>query len=294
MHGKLKSARAAVAAMALVVLGALVVAPSAFAHTGEYAEFNQCPSTNPNVATCLFSKVTSGEVVLGSKKVPIVNPVILQGGISEPDETFFSSFTAALNGETLTKAPQPVPGGLSGLVNCKEIGSFIVRIACESVFENGLTGVNSTVELAKPASEIKVSLGNIIFGEGIGVKLPVKIHLENPFLGSSCYIGSSSTPIIWNLTTGKTSPPAGTAPITGKPGKAEEKGEGGILRLNGNKLVDNTWAAPGANGCGGFGVELILNPIINASVGVPSAAGKNTAILAGIADESPAPVVNEH
>jgi len=295
MHGKLKSARAALVAMALVVLGALFVAPSAFAHTGEYAEFNQCPSTNPNVATCLFSKVTSGEVVLGSKKVPIVNPVILQGGISEPDETFFSAFYGALNGETLSKSPQPVPGGLSGLVNCKEIGSFIVRIACESVFENGLTGVNSTVELAQPASSIKVSLGNILFGEGVGIKLPVKVHLENPFLGSSCYIGSSSSPIMWNLTTGKTAPPAPNSSISGTPGKIEIKGpDEGILRLNGNKLVDNAWAAPGANGCGGFGVELILNPIINASVGVPAAAGKNTAILAGIADESPAEVVNMH
>jgi hypothetical protein len=206
MHGKLKSARAACVAMALVVIGALAVAPGAFAHTGEYAEFNQCPSTNPSVASCLYSKVTSGEVILGNKKVPIVNPVILQGGVSEPDETTYSTF-----------------------------------------------------------------------------------------YGSSCYIGSSSSPIWWNLTTGKTSPPPPNTSISGAVGKSEFKGgDEGILRLNGNKLVDNAWAAPGANGCGGFGVELILNPIINASVGVPAAAGKNTAILTGIADESPVEYVNEH
>lgn len=296
MRDKLKRMRVACAAAALVALGVLVLAPGASAHSGEYAEFNQCPSTNPEVRTCLHSETTSGKVILGNKTVPIVNPVVLQGGLSEPGSTGFATFYGALNGETLTKAPQPVPGGLSGLVNCKEIGSFIVRIACESVFENGLTGVNSTVELAKPASEIKVNLGNILFGNNkAGVILPVKIHLENPFLGSGCYIGSSSSPIMWNLTTGTTSPPAPNTPIKGNVGEVQFRGpDEGILRLAGNSLVDNSWSAPGANGCGGFGVELILNPIINASVGVPAAAGKNTAILTGNADESPAEVVNEH
>lgn len=296
MRNKMKRLRVACASAALVAFGVLVAAPGASAHSGEYAEFNQCPSTNPSVAACLYSKTTSGEVILGNKRVPIVNPVVLQGGMKEPGAGNYAEFVGALNGETLTKAPQPVPGGLSGLVNCKEIGSFIVRIACESVFENGLTGVNSTVELAKPASAIKVNLGNILFGNSeAGVILPVKIHLENPFLGSECYIGSSSSPIMWNLATGKTSPPPPNKSISGNVGEVEFKGpDEGILRLNGNSLVDNSWSAPGANGCGGWGVELILDPIINASVGVPAAAGKNTAILTGYSDESPASVVNEH
>ena len=56
--------------------------------------------------------------------------------------------------------------------------------------------------------------------------------------------------------------------------------EGGrILSLKDAKLVDNAWSAPGASGCGGFLVELILDPIINSAAGVPAAAGKNTAIL---------------
>jgi hypothetical protein len=281
--------------MALVALGALFAAPSALAHSGEYAEFNQCPSTNPNVLTCLYSKTTGGEVVLGKKKVPIVNPVILQGGFSEPDGTFFSTFYGALNGETLTKAAQPVPGGLSGLVNCKEISLSWLRASCEAVFENGLTGVNSTLELARPASEIRVSVSNLLFEEGTAVKLPVRVHLENPLLGSGCYIGSSSEPIWWNLTTGKTSPPAPNKSITGSSGKFESKGEDGeILRLGGDKLVDNAWAAPGASGCGGWPAEYVLDPIINASVGVPAKAGTNTAILSGYSDEAPTFIVNKH
>jgi hypothetical protein len=296
MLRKLKTGRIAVTAAALVALAVLVIAPAASAHSGEYAEFNQCPSTNPAVTACLYNKTLSGEVVLGKKKVPIVNSVVLQGGISEPDPTtFFSTFYPALNGESLTKAAQPVPGGLSGLVNCKEISLSWLRSSCESIFENGLTGVNSTLELARPASEIKVSLSNIIFGEGVAAKIPVKVHLENPLLGSTCYIGSSSEPIMWNLTTGTTTPPAGTKPITGAPGTVEFKGpDEGILRLNHNKQVDNGWKAPGATGCGGWPAEYILDPIINASVGVPSAAGKNSATLIGYADESPSEVVNMH
>jgi hypothetical protein len=286
--------------LALVVAGLATVAfvSAASAHSGIYERFNNCPSTNPEVFKCIQSVTSSGKVVLGNKTVPIVNPVTLQGGVSEGEEKeehFYERFFAATNGETLSKTPQPVPGGLAGLVNCKEISSFLVRLGCESVFENGLTGVNSTLELARPASEIVISEENLAFESGVAVKLPVKVHLENPLLGSSCYIGSSSSPIIWNLTTGVTNPPAGTAPITGTAGKLELLEGGSVGQFSGASLVDNAWSAPSAHGCGGFGVELILNPIINSSVGVPAAAGKNVAALESTRlTFALAEIVNEH
>ncbi|HEY2478339.1 MAG TPA: hypothetical protein VGI17_06375 [Solirubrobacterales bacterium] len=264
---------------ALAVMG---LASSASAHSGLYARFDNCPSTNPTVKKCIQAVTNGGEVLLGKKAVPIVNPVTLQGGVSaefEKEEHFFNNFIAATPGPTLTPVAQPVPGGLTGLVNCKEISNFLVRLGCEAVFENGLTGVNSTLELARPASEIIVSEENLAFELGLAMQLPVKVHLENPLLGSTCYIGSSSSPIIWNLTTGTTKPPAGTSPITGTAGILHLLEGGDIAEFENAKLVDNTWSAPGATGCGGFGVELILDPIINSSVGVPSAAGKNAAIL---------------
>jgi hypothetical protein len=194
----------------------------------------------------------------------------------------------------LSKTPQPVPGGLSGLVNCKEIGLLFLRASCEAIFENHLTGVNATVELAKPASEIRVNLLNLIFESGVGIKLPARVHLENPLLGSSCYVGSSGSPINLNLITGTTAPPAPNKPLKGSRGTLEFLEEGAITRLNGHTLVDNAWSAPGASGCGGPLVEYVLDPIINASIGVPSAAGKNTAILSGTADAAAASVVNMH
>jgi len=281
-------------ALLLVAFASLALTASASAKlTGNYARFAQCPFKNPAAVRCLISTTNSGEVVLGSKKVPIVKPVVLQGAYTESDAKGDSKFIAATNGITLSKAPQPVPGGLAGLVNCKEISNFILRAACELTFENGVTGLNSTLELAKPASEITLNEEHLGGELGTALKLPVKIRLENPFLGESCYVGSSSSPIIWNLTSGTTSPPAPNKPITGTVGTLTFLEGGSILETKGTKLVDNAWAAPGASGCGGL-FSFILDPIVNAAAGLPAAAGKNTAILVNSIFIAPAVVVAEN
>jgi hypothetical protein len=59
--------------------------------------------------------------------------------------------------------------------------------------------------------------------------------------------------------------------------KAREEGRIAVSKKA--VLVDDAWSAPGATGCGGLLVELIIDPIINSAAGVPAAAGKNTAIL---------------
>ena len=63
---------------ALAVFGLAATAQAKL--MGNFIKFAQCPYTNLEVKKCLFSVTRSGEVVLGSKKVPIVNPVTLQGG----------------------------------------------------------------------------------------------------------------------------------------------------------------------------------------------------------------------
>ena len=295
---KHKSSRAGIA---LVMVMATVLALTATAQaklTGNYTKFAQCPYPNLEVKKCVYSVTESGEVVLGSKKVPIVNPVTLQGGygvgIEEKEGAEFAQFYAATNGVTLSKTPQPVPGGLAGLVNCKEISDTLLRLTCEATLENGVTGVNSTLELAKPASDIRISENNLAAEIGTALELPVKVHLENPFLGSSCYVGSSSNPIIWKLTSGTTSPPAPNSPITGSPGEIEFLEEGRIAVAKNSKLVDNAWSAPGVSGCGGFLVELLLNPVVNVSAGLPAAAGKNTAILQGTLNVASAAAVRKN
>lgn len=276
MHRRMKTVGTVMVAAALVTLAFTGSASAKL--VGEFTKFQFCPFNNAEVSRCLYSLNTGGTVTLGSKKVSIVNPVTLQGGYGKPNEEEFSKFFAATNGVTLSKAPQPVPGGLAGLVNCPEISNFILRAACEWTFENALTGVNSTLELARPASEIKISESHLAEGEGLALKLPVKVRLENPFLGSNCYVGSESAPVWWELTSGVTSPPLPNTPISGKPGEVEFLEGGRILKLKNSEIVDNAWAAPKTSGCGGI-FSFLLDPIVSASSGLPSAAGKNTAIL---------------
>jgi hypothetical protein len=291
---KLSRAKFICTAAAVTAFAALGFASGASAHSGEFAKFDFCPSTTPGVLKCLHGVTNGGKVILGKKTVPIVNPVTLQGGTSAANEEGVSTFFGATNGVTLSKTPQPVPGGLAGLVNCKEISNFILRTSCEWTFENGLTGVNSTLELAKPASDIRVSEQNLVGEEKTAVLLPVKVHLENPFLGSSCYVGSSSSPLTWNLTTGVTAPPGPNVPIHGAVGTLNFLESFQILEITGNEIVDNAWSAPHASGCGGPIVELLLDPIIDATSGLPSAAGKNTAILQNTLDIATAVSVNKH
>ena len=54
----------------------------------------------------------------------------------------------------------------------------------------------------------------------------------------------------------------------------------GIIATNGTSLVDNAFAAPGANGCAGL-LALLVDPAVDLIAGVPAAAGHNTAILEG-------------
>jgi len=266
-------------ATALAVAGA---APAAYAvthhPTGEFAPFADCPLSNAEAESCVVATTESGEFVVGKETVPIVNTITLQGGIHETAEETFR-FIGAEDGNTLSKTPQKVPGGLSGLVKCNEISNFIERVACEIVFENGVTGVNATTELAAPASSIGINVLNLAEQTGTALSLPVKVHLENPFLGSSCYIGSNAAPIVIQFTTGTTSPPAPNKPITGSPGTPEISA-GGVLTLKNNELVNNSFGAAGAEGCGGL-FSFLLDPIVDSKLGLPSAAGHNTAILKG-------------
>jgi hypothetical protein len=273
----------AVAVTALTVVGVLAGASSASAVThhpkGEYAPFADCPLSNAKSTECLLATTSSGEFVIGKEKVPIVNPITLQGGV-EGFLTGEEKVIAAEDGNTLSKTPQKVPGGLAGLVKCNEISNFIERIACELVFENGVTGVNATTELAAPASSIGLHSFNLLGGTGTALSLPVKVHLENPFLGSSCYLGSNAHPVVIEFTTGTTAPPPPNKPITGAPGETSLNGPETILTIKNNSLVNNSFAAPGAEGCGGL-FSFLVDPIVNSKLGLPSASGTNTAILKG-------------
>jgi hypothetical protein len=291
-------------AIALVALGSF--ASGALAEPkGEFKVFAQCPTSTPNVEGCVVAKTEKGEVAIGKTAVPIENALTLQGGFEAENPCNFpfkgkgeclSPFVGAVNGETLSKTPENVPGGLLK-VKCKEIKNAGLRLLCELFFEKGVLGVTATTELAVPPSSIGLSesaLVEPVLSEVFGIpalRLPVKIKLTNATLGNSCYIGSNTEPIVLNLISGKTNPPAPNKAITGNPGTLTTNEEGSILTISGNKIVDNSFATPGANGCGFLG---LFNSLVNFALGLPSAAGNNTAILEGTLKQAGAEVVKEH
>jgi hypothetical protein len=245
---------------------------------GEYAQFAECPLSHPALEFCLFSESNGGFFQIGKKTVPLKNPVVLQGGI-ELNEKEEGTFVGAENGETLVKTPQTVPGGLLGIEAPKSWPLFL-QILFNETINNGSTGVTATVELAAPASSIKVDPTNLISETGDALVLPVKIKLSNPFLGNNCYIGSNAKPVVINFTTGETSPPPPNKKIHGAAGSVTFNEAGTIITVTGGSLVNNSFAAPGANGCGGL-FSFLVDPFVNSLVGIPSAAGTNSAILEG-------------
>jgi len=274
----------AATAVAFAIAAAVGAASAMATPKGEFAAFAQCPTSNLELSGCIASRTESGHFKIGKQEVPIKSTQTLQGGLINT-EPGFKELVAALNGETLTKTPQNVPGGLAGLVNCEEIKGTglledLLRATCKTVFENGLTGVNATAELAVPASSVILSLPNALSESGTALKLPIKVKLENPLLGSECYIGSNSNPIKLELTSGT------SGSLKGSAGENSSKAEGEIQVVEHNSLVDGTFSAPGVTGCGGL-LSALLDPIINNKIGLPATSGNaavlnNTIELAGI------------
>ena len=244
---------AAVTALALLapVASAAETAPG-------FEQFNGCPTPAEKLSVfCVRSDVTGGHLQTGSKTVPIENPLVLSGGTNEE----FEEFTAGPEGG-LSKVKQKVPGGVIGLTGLTWLLEF---------FGSDALTLYATTELAGVPTGFTVST----------VTIPIKVHLTTPsgIIGSNCYIGSNSSPMVLNLTTGTTSPPSPNEPISGVfPEFSESEG---IVHLDNGTYVDNSFAAPGANGCVlklfGF-IPISLNGFVNEQSGLPSAAGTNEAV----------------
>ncbi len=233
-----------------------MASPASASIQHEFDQFSDCPKENPEVVLCVVSTTTSGEFKIGSKTVPISKPVVLQGGLTADSPVL----VPAADGNTLSKTPLPVPGGIVG------IGLLPT-----------LTDVTATSELAGP---VEVNVVNANKGEGVAAVLPMKVKLDNPVLGSTCYIGSNAEPLTPHLTTGTTSPPAPATPIKGNTGEVVIAAHGQLFTIKNSSLVDNAFAAPGVNGCD-EPLSALIDPLIDQQTGLPSAAGKNTAVLTG-------------
>jgi hypothetical protein len=306
-----------IATMAVLVpLASLGAASPAMAQPkGIFSIFSNCPLATfkalgipPEKALCTFNVTSGGELAIGSTKVPInsgVNAgktITLEGGAiptgnPENEREYFA--LAGANGQSFSKTELNVPGGLLDIVNCENITGdgiweIIERGTCKAIFENpNSTGVTAVTESVANATNPPIlNLKALGLQENTAaVTLPVRVHLKNPLLGNSCYIGSEAKPIQLHLTTGTTSPKSPNKPISGKRGTPEtlEETIAGqeleMLRLSENSLVDNAFSVPTAEGCGEF-FSFIIDPIVDSKLKLPSEDGSNTAILNGTLNTS--------
>jgi hypothetical protein len=283
----LKSKLAAGGALAALCAGVVFVA-TAFASShnpkGEYAGFAECPLNRVTITDCILSVSSGGEFTVGSKTVPLVNPVTLQGGFEGAGEEI--EFYGAENGDTLSKTAQPVPGGLLGITAPTWWPKSLQEWFNNQINE-GLTGVTATVELTGPTkglTNIELSTENLLLQEGTALGLPVKIKLSNAILGNNCYVGTESKPVPLHFTTGT------SGELEGSVGELSFNESFTIITISGGALVDGLYAAPGASGCGGI-FSFFIDPLVNSILGIPSGSGENTAVLEGKLQDASAKAV---
>jgi len=238
---------AALATVALT-LGTIGV-NAATAHAGPNPEqlpevlqkFENCPVQNPDVTSCYYIETSSAVMTAGSfSGISTTEPMILQfGGIADTQNQRTIT-VAPTNGVTALQSPKlRLPGGLTHMpwADGWPLSAYITP---ENV---GLPQLN--------LSNLTTS------GDAPVLTMNIKARVHNPFtdvlssLGDGCYIGSDSSPIRLELTTGTTDPKPPNEPISGTPGEFDFSDIGkGVIMIKGQTVVDNTWGLPHADGCG--------------------------------------------
>ncbi|WP_243712736.1 hypothetical protein [Actinomadura sp. 6K520] len=212
----------------------------------ESFDFSDCPplpdGADPRFSRCVSVVVTSGTFQLGNFDQSIDKPIRITFANTYNPTTFeFGSVFGKLRADKMLVQP-----GLFG--------------------DPFLTAVYAKAEYAgffeQPTSA------------DFRIKLGLKVRLINPVLGSNCTIGTDSNPIMLDLTTGTTAPPAPNSPITGEPATIVRTDPPPTVRSA--KHVDNSFSVPGAKGClfGGGVADWLVNQI----GGFPAPAGTNTMI----------------
>jgi DNA-binding beta-propeller fold protein YncE len=111
------------------------------------------------------------------------------------------------------------------------------------------------------------------------ITIPIKIQLKNPVLGPNCTIGTNRNPILLNpqntdLSNAKSLGAFFSFDSNGVPNSTP--GPDGALLTTGLVQGDNTFAVPGATGCGPNGS---LDSLVDGVAGVPSPSGTNNLVL---------------
>lgn len=247
MHGEMRYVLKLQTRMGALVAG-VVATGLAFGGTAAAAhpDFSGCPSTSE---FCVDIQSTSGTMDIKGFGVPLHDSLRIRGGLATVNGQ--PGFFPARGTSGFIARPVQVPGGILGIS-----------------FPLPGNAVTATAKLAGSTSQVRINPLTL------DIALPLKLELTNPLIGPGCQIGSNSNPVWVRLITGTTNPPAPNRPISGRIGTLTFTDH---IRWTGSSNVDNSFAIPGASGCG-LGLGLI-NGAINLKLRLPSAAGNNALIV---------------
>lgn len=255
-------------------------APAASAASGRadggLGPFADCPLARPSIEGCVRAVVKGGSLTLAGRSIPLTAPIVLQGGFEAASTGI--AFFGASDGETLSAAPQPVPGGLLGAPLLDRLPAGSRSVLAEAL------AATATIELAGSASgrtEIELNTSNLLIESGPAIVLPVVVRLDNPLLGSECTIGSSSEPIEISLTT------ESSGSLQGSAGDFSSDESSGATTLKNAKLVAADFPVGLADGCGGS-FSTFVDPFVDLALGLPAAPGQSSAVLAADLQTAPA------
>jgi hypothetical protein len=169
-------------------------------------------------------------------------------------------------------------------------------IADSAQITAGGVPVTATVESAGLPSNF-----NFIAGIELGVPIvtiPVKIHLQSVpgaavDLGPSCFIGSDQAPILLNPENTDLSRAKLKFEQFDPNGVPDPNGPLETIVVTGAVQGDDTFAVPGATGCGPNG-DGSLDNVVNAVAGIPSPSGANHLVLDDASSALVAPINGEN
>jgi len=225
--------------------------------------FSQCPigaglvpssPGNSRVDICVYGVAQDGTIDIGALDTTFAGPGVVQGGSGLLGRGL--TWANAIDGQSYSAPKQ------------------LLAMSVENLIGNpsGITPPPNSQVYVETAQAGQMAFGLASTGFAVVTEVALSFHLVNPLLGPNCYVGTTSDPIVLNLTTGT------SGALTGSLGAVDPYGNfaGGLYTV-GTEVVDNQFTVPAATGCGNGGV---WDSAITSLEGANSP-GSNTAILYG-------------
>jgi DNA-binding beta-propeller fold protein YncE len=232
---------------------------------GAWAPFSRCPVDDPamlatqgfnisvgtgTIGLCLSANSTHGSIAIGNLTATTGNTNLQVGLIGNPESGTFTVIPSSAG--SLIADPVKLPKTPVGRVT--------------AITESAGTPSNFCLFCGIEADQPILTI-------------PIKIQLKNPALGPSCFIGTAKDPILLNpqntdLSNAQSLGGFLSFDSNGVPDSTP--GPDGALLTTGLVQGDDTFAVPGATGCGPNGS---LNAVVDSVAGVPSASGANHLVL---------------